>query len=235
MNRGLLIFALMTGAFVALATGSGLYLLGNTESNNNESPPTADNAKSDNQAPKEVQDTPVSSGPTAADNSKSGETVSESAKGKADDAPRTAEPAKPAAAVNQAGATKDATDRRQLLEILGTLAASHCYQTYLNIGLIADGKAKGTYSEKDAYKLLDSVLALVSSTERKLAALDRIDLDKEDRASLEQMRTLSILLRKQAKELQTFWDTGKEEDAARYENVRKDSWAALSRLTGVGR
>jgi hypothetical protein len=132
-------------------------------------------------------------------------------------------------------AAKDAPERRQLLESLGALTAAHGYQTYLNIGFIADGKAKGTYTEKDAYKLLDSVLALVSSVDRKLAALDKIDLDREDRASLEQMRQLSSLLRKQAKDLQTFWDTGKDEDAAQYESVRKDSWTALSKLMGISR
>jgi hypothetical protein len=154
---------------------------------------------------------------------------------RADDGPKAVETPKPALAPKQGDAAKELPERRQLLEILGALTASHSYQTYLNIGLIADGKAKGTYTEKDAYKLLDSVLALVSSVDRKLAALDRIDLDKEDRASLDQMRNLSLLLRKQAKELQIFWDTGREEDAAQYENVRKDTWATLSKLMGIGR
>ena len=47
--------------------------------------------------------------------------------------------------------------------------------------------------------------------------------------------TLSDLLHQQGRELQSFWETGKDEDAARYENVRKDSWAAISRLLGIGR
>ncbi|HEY1859031.1 MAG TPA: hypothetical protein VGG61_01680, partial [Gemmataceae bacterium] len=148
---------------------------------------------------------------------------------------KNAEEHKPAVAPAKGEAAKDAPERRQLLESLGALTAAHGYQTYLNIGFIADGKAKGTYTEKDAYKLLDSVLALVSSVDRKLAALDKIDLDREDRASLEQMRQLSSLLRKQAKDLQTFWDTGKDEDAAQYESVRKDSWTALSKLMGISR
>jgi len=126
-------------------------------------------------------------------------------------------------------------DRRRLLETVGALTAAHCYQTYLNIGLIADGKAKGTYSKQDAYQVLDSILSLQSSIERNLSRLAKLDLDKRDLESLEQMRDLSALLRQQGKDLKAFWDSGKEEDAARYDDTRKDSWAAIGRLTGIGR
>ncbi len=134
-----------------------------------------------------------------------------------------------------AGAPSAGQERRRLLEAVGVLTAAHCYQTYFSLGLIADGKDKGVYSGKEAYKLLNSVLALVDSVDQKLAGLNRIDLDKEDQESLEQMRVLSSLLRQQGNALAGFWDSGKEEDAARYESVRKDAWAAISRLTGAGR
>jgi len=134
-----------------------------------------------------------------------------------------------------AGAPWGGQERRRLLEAVGVLTAAHCYQTYFSLGLIADGKDKGVYSGKEAYKLLDSVLALLDSVDQKLVGLSKIDLDKEDQDSLEQMRVLSGLLRQQGKELAGFWDSGKEEDAARYESVRKDAWAAISRLTGAGR
>ena len=130
---------------------------------------------------------------------------------------------------------KSAQERRQLLETVGALTAAHCYQTYLNIGFIADGKAKGAYIDRDANKVLDSVLSLLNSVEHNLAALGKMDLDKQDRESLEQMRDLSALLRVQGKELQAYWDSGKEEDAAKYDNTRKDSWAAIAKLTGIGR
>jgi hypothetical protein len=132
-------------------------------------------------------------------------------------------------------ASNTAQERRQLLETVGALTTAHCYQTYLNLGLLADGKAKGTYSDKDAYKVLDSVLSLLNSLDRKLAALAKFDLDKQDRQSLELMRDLAALLRQQGKELEIFWDSGKDEDAAKYESSRKDSWAAIGKLTGIGR
>jgi hypothetical protein len=141
----------------------------------------------------------------------------------------------PAAPAKTEENPKSAQERRQLLETVGTLTAAHCYQTYLNIGFIADGKAKGAYIDRDANKVLDSVLSLLSSVDRNLGALGKIDLDKQDRESLEQMRDLSALLRQQGKELQAYWDSGKDEDAAKYDNTRKDSWAAIAKLTGIGR
>jgi hypothetical protein len=156
-------------------------------------------------------------------------------------AAKTGEPAKPsetpktAAAPKSSEPSKSALERRQLLETVGALTAAHCFQTYLNLGLIADGKAKGIYTRKDANKVLDSVVEILDSLDRKLAGLAKIDLDKADRQSLEQMRDLSALLRRQGKELETFWDSGKEEDSDKYESTRKDAWAAIGKLTGIGR
>ena len=143
-------------------------------------------------------------------------------------APKEGDPPKPENA-------SPAQDRRQLLEAVGALTAANCYQTYLNIGLIADGKAKGTYAAQDASKVLSSVWVLLDSIDRSLAAISEFDLDKQDRERLEQMRDLSALLRLQGQELQAYWDSGNEEDRATYDNTRKDSWAAIAKLTGIGR
>jgi hypothetical protein len=132
------------------------------------------------------------------------------------------------------GQKKLAEERDRLLATVASLTEAHCFQTYLNIGLIADGKAKGTYSDKDARRVLDSVLSVLNSTDRKLEALDKIDLTKDDREKLEQLRAASALLRQQGKELQGYWDTGKEEQAAKYETLRKNAWATISTLMGIG-
>jgi hypothetical protein len=124
-------------------------------------------------------------------------------------------------------------ERRQLLETIGTLTAAHSYQTYLNIEFVANGKAKATYTDDQAYRLLDLILSLLDSVDRNLTILGKMELGAEDRASLQQVRDLSDLLYRQAKQLETFWHSGKDEDAARYEELRKDSWAAIKKFTGV--
>lgn len=155
--------------------------------------------------------------------------------GRADPPAPAAKAAEPAKAVEAGKPAEPAKDRRLMLEAIGTLTASHCYQTYLNIGMIADAKAKGLYSEKDAYKLLDSVLSLLDSVDSKLADLAKLEFEASDRDTLDQMRKLSKLLREQGKTLQTAWNTGREEDTGKYENIRKDSWAAISKLLGIGK
>jgi hypothetical protein len=134
----------------------------------------------------------------------------------------------PAPAARMTSAAPDATS----LRTIGTLSAAHFFQTYLNIGLIADGKAKGTYTNDDARKMLRSVLSLVDSVDRQLDSLGQRTLDQEDCASLQQMRAISALLRQQGVELQTAWDSGHTQDAA-YESLRQDAYAAISKLMAI--
>jgi hypothetical protein len=121
------------------------------------------------------------------------------------------------------------------LQTIGTLTAAHYFQSYLNIGFIADGKAKASYTNEDARKVLRSVLSLVDSVDRQLESFGKRTLDKDDRDSLEQMRAISAMLRRQGAELQTYWDSGQEQDADPYESLRKTSYAAISKLLAIGR
>ena len=208
----------------AAATASGFFLRGNTRSDEPATATSVETANTDEQPALESVETP-----------KAEKAAKASEIPKPDKAAPAAETPKSAPAAKSSQSPPTAEERRLLLEILGALTAANYYQTYLNLGLLADGKVKGAYTDKDASKVLDSILSLIDSVDRKLAALAKINLDKEDRLSLEQMRALSSLLRQQGKELQAFWDSGKDEDAARYESARKDSWAAISKLLGIGR
>jgi hypothetical protein len=224
MNRAPWKRALLTISIVLVVTVSGLLIRGNTGSAK-----TLQSADADEQASKAAETPKAEETPRAGNPVKAGETS------KVDDSAKAREIPKAVAVPTAGGSPKYAEERRQLLETVGVLTAAHCYQTYLNIGLVADGKAKAIYTDDEAYKLLNSILSLLDSVDRKLANLGKIGLDKEDRDSLEQMRDVSDLLYRQAKQLEKFWDSGKDEDAAKYEDVRKDSWAAISKVTGSGR
>jgi hypothetical protein len=140
----------------------------------------------------------------------------------------------PTELVAEPAPAKTNTERDQLLETIGSLTSAHYFQTYLNIGFVADGKAAGTYTEKDARRVLDSIMSLGNSLDRKLEGLDKIELTKEDRDRLEQLRAVSALLRQQGKELQLFWESGKQENADKYEALRKNAWVTISKLMGIG-
>jgi hypothetical protein len=224
MNRALWKPALVLVVLLVLATAGGLLFRGNTSS---AQPPAA--GPVDEPAPK-VADVPKATDPPKTDEPAKAATVPPVVA-----APQAGDNPKPAATQKTAAETGPALERRHLLETIGALTAAHCYQAYFNIGLLADGRAKGTYTDKDATRVLDSILSILRSVEQKLTGLDKLALEEADRASLAQMREISLLLRRQAGELQSFWDNGREEDAARYESARKDAWAAISKLLGIGR
>jgi hypothetical protein len=212
-NRALWTYALAVVMVVAAAASAYLVKGGKASSENAEAPKAAE-------APKPE---PAREAKPAVDVAKPAPLVAKPVEANATDV------AKPA------DAPKKLTEERdRLLAMVAALTEAHCFQTYLNIGLIADGKAKGTYSDKDARKVLDSVLSLLNSMDRKLEALDKVDLAKDDREKVEQLRAVSALLRQQGKELLAYWDTGKEEQAAKYETLRKNAWVTISSLMGIG-
>src|SRR5215472_16488111 len=220
MNRRLWKPALTLLVLLVLTTAIGLLSRGNSSSAQS---PVDEPAKPMPEGPKEYVP------PTKVEPAKAGPASPVAAAPQAEEIPRAATTPK----VSAEGGT--AAERRQLLETIGALIAAHCYQTYFNIGLLADGRAKGTYNDRDAAKVLDSILSILATVEQKLTALDKFPLEKEDRASLAQMRELSALLRRQANDLRAVWADGRDEDAVRYESSRKDAWAAISKLLGVGR
>jgi hypothetical protein len=132
----------------------------------------------------------------------------------------------------KAGSATAAPDPMSL-QTIGALSAAHYFQTYLNIGFIADGRGKATYTDEDSRKVLRCVLSLVDSVDRQLETFGKRALDKDDRDSLNQMRAISALLRRQGRELQAYWDSGKDQDSARYENLRKTSYAAINKLMAI--
>ncbi len=127
-----------------------------------------------------------------------------------------------------------AKERQLLLETVGLLTASQVYQGYLNIGLVADGKAAGTYDEKAARQLIESVLGLVDATDKKLELVGKMDIGKEDRIGLYKLRQLNQLLRRQTVVLKEFWSTGKQEYANSYERLRKEAWEGISKQLKLG-
>lgn len=125
-------------------------------------------------------------------------------------------------------ATKDLT-----LEAMGGLSAANLYQSYLAIGLLADGvehKAFTTEGAANTLKIVGSCIALVDA---KLAKLEKLKLEPDDVASLQQIKTITALMRIQTQALETYWATGKAEHGEAYQRARKATWTGLSKVLGV--
>jgi hypothetical protein len=117
-------------------------------------------------------------------------------------------------------------------EALEGLVGVHLYQSYLNIGVLADATEGDVYSPREANKLLDRVTALMTNVERQLGRLEEAGKVK-DAKSLERSRRVTALLRSQATELRLYWATAGEEHARRYHKAREEAWAGITEMMGI--
>ena len=120
-----------------------------------------------------------------------------------------------------------------LLETFGLLGGLQLYQTYLNIGFIADGKAQGVYSESNAKALLGSILIPLDSVSTQLTKSAKVVPAKEDQDALGKLEKITRILQQQGKSLETFWASGKESDGSQFESSRKQAWGEISALLGL--
>src|SRR5262249_11238294 len=103
-----------------------------------------------------------------------------------------------------------------LTETVGLLSGLYLYQSYLNIGLLADGKAERLYDDKAARSVLDSILNPLETVDRQLEKVGKQVRSSADRDAVDHIRVMVDLLRRQGKELKAFWDSGLPEDGTRY-------------------
>lgn len=125
---------------------------------------------------------------------------------------------------------KAPTDEAVLAETVGLLAGLQLYQTYLNIGLLADARAEGLYEASELNQLLGSVVVPLDKVEKQLEKVAGLKLSKEDAATVTRLKKITGLLRQQGKSLQSFWDTGVADHGKRYEEARQAAWKELSEV-----
>src|SRR5260221_10881656 len=121
-----------------------------------------------------------------------------------------------------------ADDHSQLMETVGLLSGLYLYQSYLNIGLIADGKAEKVYDEKAARSVLGSVVTPLDVVDKQLAKVGKAARAEADRDAVDKLRQIVTLLRQQGRDLTAFWDSGRPEDGAKYETTRREAWKQIN-------
>ncbi len=118
-----------------------------------------------------------------------------------------------------------------LTETIGLLGGLQLYQTYLNIGLLADVRAEGLYEAGELAQLLGSVVTPLDHVDKQLEKVAALKgLSKDDVAALARMRKIVALLRTQGKSLQALWENGGEENSKKYETARQAAWKELDDL-----
>jgi hypothetical protein len=184
-----------------------------------ESRPPNPQAQASELAPAKHAETPASAAKAVADEGKVAQ--------KPESAKETKAPAPAAKPVVEAA---NAAQKDVFLDALGGLSATHLYQNYLIVGLLADAvesKAISTEGAKNTLKIVADCLKVVDGKLQKLAATD---LDHDDRDALQNIKAVTALLRLQSQTLSAYWSTGEMEQADQYQRARKAAWTGLSKV-----
>jgi hypothetical protein len=128
-----------------------------------------------------------------------------------------------------------ADPRAALTETVGLLSGLYLHQTYLTLGLLADGRAERLYDERAARAALATVLAPLDAVDRQFAAVGAAAETAADRQAAERLRAVVGLLKRQGQELTAVWDSGHPAAGARYEATRQETWRQINALLGLDR
>ncbi len=116
---------------------------------------------------------------------------------------------------------------------MGGLSATNLYQSHITIGLLADGVDTKAFTIEGAVGTLKIVASCLTLVDDKLASLEKLSLEADDRDSLKRIKAVTDLLRVQTQALEAYWASGKKEHAEAYQKVRKASWTGLSKVLGI--
>lgn len=147
--------------------------------------------------------------------------------------PSHANPSAPAIKIEPASQPANPKKKELLLEALGSLSSIHLYQSYLNIGLIADAVESEAYTKTDAANLLQTILDLVNSVDTQLQKVAQAGLETDDHEALNRIRDLTTLLRGQSQALLGYWATGDMDFVDRYHQARERTWDDLKEMLGM--
>jgi len=126
--------------------------------------------------------------------------------------------------------TADPDATAVLTESVGLFASLQLYNTYLNIGILADAMAAELYPPGDVNQLLGSVVVPLERVEKQLDKISLLKLSKEDLEAVARMKEVAGLLRLQGKELDLFWGKGQSQNGKNYEAARQAAWKELNLL-----
>jgi hypothetical protein len=119
-----------------------------------------------------------------------------------------------------------------LLETLGAWSASQIYQSYLNIGMLADSVAHQAYGEEEAFTILSTLTGLLNMMDRQMEKVAEV-VEPDDQQALERIRRLNHLLQAQADALVISWETGDQKKEDEYLQIREKSWEGIREILGI--
>jgi hypothetical protein len=123
--------------------------------------------------------------------------------------------------------------KERYLEALGSLTAAHLYQSFLNIGLLADAVESEQLEVGEARKTLANITRFMTLVDTQLDQVAKTDLDPNDLNALQNIRKQAGFLRAQSSALQAYWESGAARDVERFHEARKQAWTGICATLGV--
>ncbi|MGE3806751.1 MAG: hypothetical protein AB7K24_18950 [Gemmataceae bacterium] len=112
------------------------------------------------------------------------------------------------------------SDRQKLIEIVDTLTATNLYQTYMTLGLIADGRVSNSYSQEETLAMLKALADTVDAADKQLNRLTRITLTQEEQARFTELTQVSTLLKQQGAALVNYVQNNNPRALEEFQRIR---------------
>ena len=134
-----------------------------------------------------------------------------------------------ASAFGQFEASKDTLGQ----QMVGVLAATYLYQSYMNFGFLADGFEGELYDTDVALDYSADLIAVVGGARDELQAYRGAQVLEADRAFIQDLVTIADVLLQEGVALQAYIRSGSRADAQRYEEFNELARKAIQQLLGV--
>ena len=118
-------------------------------------------------------------------------------------------------------------------QMIGVLSASYLYQSYLNIGLLADATAGGVYEIQEALAQCESLLTVIGGVRDEMLAYSKQIKSESDRLYVESLVKVADLLIQEGSALLRFYETNDETYAEEFMKFNELAQQAVSQLLGM--
>lgn len=118
-------------------------------------------------------------------------------------------------------------------EMVGILSATFLYQSYLNIGFLADLHVAGQYDADKAQAHCETLLSVISGTRDELQAYRNHQLTETDQRYVAELVKVVDILLQECVALNEYIQTGDPAPATRFNELNAQAQEAISLLLGL--
>ncbi len=122
------------------------------------------------------------------------------------------------------------------LEIIGSVSASNLYLSYLTIGVIADSYTKKVYDNQRTVSFVKAAVVQAGLQKKTLEKLIQAnEVSGSDLEAVKKMVDCYSLLADEGNYFIDYINTKSKDSLRNYDGKRKEAWALISQIMGIGK